>query len=611
MLDQELRSCTPPGPAPVDRHHWDPTLSVGGVWGGAPSLTGRLWRWRNADDRSALAIAQSQALPEIVARLLAQRGLRADEAADFLSPTLRHFLPDPSVLTDMDAAAARLADAVRNGETVGIFGDYDVDGACSVAVLATGLRALGCPVRTHIPDRVGEGYGPNARALDALAASGATMIVCVDCGTAAGDILSGRADIVVLDHHKADLVPRGIAATVNPNRLDDSSGLRQLCAAGVVFLTLVATVRALRRAGHFASRPEPDLLGLLDIVALATICDVVPLTGLNRALVTQGLRVMARRSRPGIAALLDVAGIHTSPTTTNCGYALGPRINAGGRIGDAGLGLELLLALDETEARLAAGRLDAVNRERQTVETTILERAADQAAAQLARGRAVVVLEDDWHPGVVGIVAGRLKTRFNRPVCVGARSSIVTKGSGRSIAGLDLGSAIIAARQRGLLVSGGGHAMAAGYGHQPGGAASLHDFLDERLAAARDRPPQPDLPVDGTIAVAAATLELARQLARVAPFGPGNEEPVFVLARARAVRSDRLGAEGRTLRVILEGEGGFGRLKSILFRADASPLAAHLERPGGPPLDLAGHLRVDRWNDHETACFAIEDAAMI
>ena len=562
-----------------------------------------------------MAIAQRLDLPEIVGRLLAARGLRTDEAADFLAPTLRRAMPDPSVLRDMDAAADRLADAVRAGETVGIFGDYDVDGACAAALLATGLRGLGCTVATHIPDRIREGYGPNRPALERLVAGGARLVVCVDCGTAAGEVLEalvGRAAVVVLDHHKADLVPRGIVATVNPNRLDDDSGLRQLCAAGVVFLALVATLRRLRAQGWFkAGRAEPDLMGLLDIVALATICDVVPLTGLNRALVSQGLRVMARRARPGIAALLDVAGTRVPPTAFTCGYALGPRINAGGRIGDADLGLRLLLAEDEAQASALALQLDGVNRERQSVEGAVLQRAVEAAAEQLARDHAVVVLEGlDWHPGIVGIVAGRLKQRFNRPVCVGAQGAELTKGSGRSVAGLDLGAAVIAARQAGLLVTGGGHAMAAGYGHGAGRAAWLHAFLDERMAAARARPPQPDLVVDGALTVAAATLDLARDVARLAPFGPGNEEPCFVLTHARVVRADRLGAEGRTLRLFLEGEGGRGRLKAILFRADDHPAASAMERAGAPPHHLAGHLRVERWNDAETVCFAIEDAAM-
>ncbi len=557
----------------------------------------------------------------MVARLLAGRGLDAETAAGFLAPTLRAALPDPSVLLDMDRAAERLADAVARGETVGVFGDYDVDGACAASLMATALRALGCMVRTHIPDRIAEGYGPNLAALERLAAAGAGLLVCVDCGTAAGDVLermAGRAELIVLDHHKAEALPRGIVATVNPNRLDERAGLGQLCAAGVVFLALVAVHRVLRRRGFFAARAEPDLLGLLDIVALATVCDVVPLTGVNRALVTQGLRVMGRRARPGIAALLEVSGGRDAPSAFTCGYALGPRINAGGRIGDAGLGVQLLLAEDAALAMEIARRLDAVNRERQDVEAAILARAMDAADAQLSAGRAVVVLEGcDWHPGVVGIVAARIKQKFNRPACVGARGAAITKGSGRSVTGLDLGAAVIAARQAGLLAAGGGHAMAAGYGHAPGAVGPFHDFLEERLAGAAALPPQPDLAIEGTLAAGAATLALAQSVARLAPFGCGNEEPVLVLTHVRVQRADRLGAEGRVLRAILGGEDG-RRLKSVLFRAADHPAAALLEASGlgasglevsgGAPLHVAGHLRVDRWNGNESVCFAIEDA---
>ncbi len=596
-------------------------LITSAVLGITSSVSGRAWIWRNQPsdpeaDRHGLAIAQSFDLPEIIGRLLAARGIERDGVADFLAPTLRRVLPDPSSLRDMDAAAARLADAVTRRETIGVFGDYDVDGACATALAADVLGRLGCRVVTHIPDRLAEGYGPNRSALARLAAEGASLILCVDCGTAAAEVLAAAAaEIIVLDHHKADIPPHGIVATVNPNRLDDRSGLGQLCAAGVVFLAMVATLRVLRERGRPDAVPSlaaPDLLGLLDIVALATICDVVPITGINRAFVAQGLRVMARRGRLGLAALLEVAAVRDAPSASTCGFALGPRINAGGRIGDAGLGVRLLLATDADEARRIALALDEVNRERQSVESAILERAISQAEAQLGRGHATIVLEGEgWHPGVVGILAGRLKQRFNRPACVGARADVLTRGSGRSVPGLDLGSAIIAARQAGLLLTGGGHAMAAGYGHAPGAAAALHAFLDERLSSAAVQPAQPHLRCEGTLAPAAATLDLARQIGRLAPFGNGNEEPVFVLTRARVVRADRIGQEGRTLRAILEGEGGIGRVKSILFRAgEDNPVARLLQMPGAPPLHLAGHLRADRWQGAETVCFAIEDAAI-
>ncbi len=585
------------------------------VLGVACSLSNRRWIWRQGEDRVGLGIAQRLGVPEIVGRLLAARGVGLEAASDFLEPTLRALLPDPSVLRDMDRAAARLADAVRRGETVAVFGDYDVDGACSGALMTGFLRDLGCTVFPHVPDRITEGYGPNVPVLEALAGRGATLLVCVDCGTAAGDVLAclnGRADVVVLDHHKAEGPPPGVVATVNPNRLDCGSGLGMLCAAGIAFLTAIGTVRELRRGGFFAGRREPDLLGLLDIVALATVCDVMPLTGLNRAFVAQGLRVMARRERPGIAALLEVALVRDRPTAATLGYALGPRINAGGRISEADLGLRLLLCDDPVEARALAATLDAVNRQRQMVEAPILESAMQAAEAQIAAGRsALLVAGVEWHPGVVGIVAGRLKERFNRPACVAALADGIAKGSGRSVVGIDLGAAVIAARQSGLLLTGGGHAMAAGFSLAESGLPAFHEFLAERLAAASGLPSAADLAVEGTVAVPGCTTELAQHLGRLAPFGNGNEEPVFILPRVRVVRADRVGREGASIRAYVEGEGGGGRLKAMKFRAREGALADALLRRDGMPLHLAGHLRAEEWNGSVSAGFIITDAALV
>lgn len=590
------------------------------VLGVRSSLGGRRWLWRDsrladAGGRIGLMIAQQAGVSELVGQMLAARGLDGNTAATFLDPTLRALMPDPSALQDMDVAADRLAEAVRQGETVAVFGDYDVDGACAAALVTGLLRQLGCPVMTHVPDRMTEGYGPNAPALDALVARGATLVVCVDCGTAAGDVLAtlaGRADIVVLDHHKAEGPPPSVLATVNPNRPDCVSGQRGLCAAGVAFLTAVATIRALRRAGWFVGRREPDLMAFLDIVALATVCDVMPLTGLNRALVTQGLKILARRRRLGLDALMEVAGARDPLSAFTCGFALGPRINAGGRIAESGLGLELLLCDDAAEARRLAERLDAVNRRRQTVESTILDRAMEEAAAQRAAGHAVLVLSGrDWHPGVVGIVAGRIKERFNRPVLVGAELEDGTvKGSGRSVADIDLGAAIIAARQMGLLTTGGGHAMAAGFSLPGDGVPALHDFLNERLREAAALPDAVDVLIEGVVHVAGATVALATDIGRMAPFGAGNDEPVLAIPRVRVVRADRIGREGGTLRVLVEGEGGGPRLKALLFRADDHPAAAMLEDRNAPPLHLAGWLRAENWNGRTDASFFIRDAAV-
>ncbi len=582
------------------------------------SLGGRRWLWRNApgdvaQGRAGLAIAQRLALPEIVGRLLAGRGIDIEGAADFLEPTLRALMPDPSLLSDMDAAAARLARAVTQHETVGVFGDYDVDGAASSALMVRFLRGLGCRVEYHVPDRTTEGYGPNAPALQSLVRRGVTLIVCVDCGTAAGEALAavrGAADVVVLDHHKSEGPPPAVLATVNPNRLDDGSGLGMLCAAGVAFLTAVATLRVLRRQGLFKLRSEPDLRDLLDLVALATVCDVMPLQGFNRALVCQGLKVMARRARPGLVALMDVAQARDRPSAMTCGFVLGPRINAGGRIGEADMGLRLLLEENEVQARSLAGMLDGVNRQRQEVEAAVLEEAMEAAGEQAAAGHAALLVAGPaWHPGVVGIIAGRVKERFNRPACVAGIADGRARGSGRSVMGLDLGAAVIAARQAGILETGGGHTMAAGFSLLASRVADFHDFLNERLAAASALPAAADLPIEGVLTVAGATAELAAAVARLAPFGNGNAEPAFALSHARVVRADRVGREANSIRAFVEGEGG-GRLKAMLFRAREGGVADALLARDGVPLHLAGHLRAEEWNGSVGACFVITDAAV-
>jgi single-stranded-DNA-specific exonuclease len=401
-----------------------------------------------------------------------------------------------------------------------------------------------------------------------------------------------------------------VLATVNPNRLDDTSGLGTLCATAIAFLTAVATVRALRLLGCFAQRTPPDLLALLDLVALATVCDVMQLTGVNRALVCQGLKVMGRRARPGIAALLDVTQARGQPSAFTCGFALGPRINAAGRISQADLGLRLLLEQDPVEAAALATLLDSVNRQRQEVEATMLDAAMRAAEAQAAAGHAaLLVCGADWHPGVVGIVAGRIKERCNRPACVAGIAGGIAKGSGRSVVGIDLGAAVIAARQAGLLNTGGGHAMAAGFSLAEARIEEFHAFLDERLAAATALPCAADLAVEGTLAVGGATVELASQLGRLAPFGAGNEEPTLVLQRARVLRADRVGREATAIRAFVEGEGGGPRLKAMLFRARDGALAEALLGRIGMPLHLAGHLRAEEWNGAVNPGFIISDAA--
>lgn len=582
------------------------------VLGVETSLTGRRWAWREAEERIGQGIAQRLDLPELVGRLLAARGIGLDTAKDFLEPTLRALLPDPSSLVDMDKAAARLAAAVMAGECVGVFGDYDVDGACSVALMVTVLRGLGCEVLYHVPDRLLEGYGPNPEALRVMAEKGARLILCVDCGTtahAAFAPLHNIADVMVFDHHKAEDMTPKIVATVNPNRLDCTSGLHNICATAVAFLACVALLRVLRGQGFFADRAEPDLREMLDLVALATICDVMPLTGLNRAFVRQGLAVMARRARPGIAALLEVAKVNEAPSAMSCGFALGPRINASGRIAEPDMGVRLLLAQDADTAKEIALRLDEVNRQRQNVEAGILTAAMAQAAAQMEAGHNVILLaEPGWHPGVVGIVAGRIKEKFNRPALVAGIAEGLAKGSGRSVPGMDLGAAVIAARQMGLLKTGGGHPMAAGFSMQAQDIARFHAFMDEAMGGAAALPGAADLLLEGVLGVAGADTALAQMVARLGPFGNGNEEPLFVLPRVRVVKSDRIGKDGATIRAMVAGEGG-EQMKALLFRAGEGALAAALSTTGGPPLHLAGYLRAESWNGRVTAGFFIADAA--
>ncbi|MDL2171175.1 MULTISPECIES: single-stranded-DNA-specific exonuclease RecJ [Asaia] len=591
----------------------EPVLSV------HESGSQRSWVWRDdrlasGDGRIALAIAQRAAIPELLARILHSRGVDAARIPAFLDPKLRDWLPDPSCLTGMNDAALRLANAVKTGETIGVFGDYDVDGACGTTLLTETLRELGCPVFFHIPDRQKEGYGPNGPALEGLRSKGASLLICVDCGTASVDLLTSLkedGDIIVLDHHKPDGAILPDCLVVNPNRLDCESGLGHLCATSVAFLALIATCRTLRASGWFDAHEEPALLRKLDLVALATICDVMPLRDLNRAFVAQGLRVMGRGERLGLSTLASVAGVKETASAMACGFAIGPRINAGGRIAQAELGVKLLLSDDAFEARALTEKLDEINRQRQTVEADILNDAYAQAEAQLEAGHAALFLHgEDWHPGVVGIVASRIRERCNRPVLVGALRDGRIKGSARSVPGIDLGAAVINACQSGLLLTGGGHAMAAGFSLDAARAAEFHQFLDEALAQARLRPRHDSLCIDGVLTLRGATTEIAAQLARLGPFGAGHEEPVIAISRVRAVKTERIGRDGNTLRVILQGEDG-GRLRGLVFRAADKAFAALLEDRAMPVLHVAGQLRCEQWNGQDMLSFFILDAATI
>lgn len=574
------------------------------------SLGGRRWVGRLADERAALALAQRLDLPEAVARVLAARGIGAEDAAGWLAPRLRHSLPDPAVLVDMERAAGRLADAVEAGEAIGIFGDYDVDGATSAALLARYLAAVGSRAEIHIPDRKREGYGPNFPALAALRARGAGPVVTVDCGIAAFAPLRRAAeagiDVIVLDHHPAGAELPPARAIVNPNRADDTSGLGTLAAVGVTFMAVVALNRELRRRGRFAARPEPDPLAWLDLVALGTVCDQVPLTGLNRAFVAQGLKAMARRANTGLAALADVAGLNEAPTAWHAGFLLGPRINAGGRVGTPQLGVRLLTAHDPCEAAGLAARLDTLNGERRAIEKAVLEAALPAARAQ-AQQSCIVVAGEGWHPGVVGIVASRIVEACHRPAVVVALEGDKGKGSGRSLAGVDLGQAVAQAHRAGLLLAGGGHAMAAGLSVASQGIEALAAFLDRHLAdQVAALPPVPELAIDGALAPAAATAELARKMAAAGPFGRGNAEPRFAVMDARIVHAEAT-AGGHVRCIAAGGEGA--RLKAIAFRAEGESTGDALLARDGRGLHLAGHLRLNRWQGSERLQFVVEDVA--
>jgi single-stranded-DNA-specific exonuclease len=580
------------------------------------SLTGRQWRLAESDRRVAEQISQRLALPELLGRILAARQIDIDAVESFLNPTLRDLLPDPMHLLDMEKAATRLAEAVRRGETIGLFGDYDVDGATSAALLQRYFAAVGAATLVHIPDRMAEGYGPNAPALLRLKDKGAAVIVTVDCGITAFEPLAAAAEagiqMIVVDHHEAEAALPAAFAIVNPNRLDEASPHGQLAAVGVAFLLVVAVQKALRDAGWFAQegRTPPDLMQWLDIVALGTVCDVVPLTGVNRALVAQGLKVMARQANAGLKALAEIAGVSERIEAFHLGYLMGPRVNAGGRVGQADLGVRLLATDDPGEAAELARRLDQYNRERQEIEARALAAAIEQVEARPDDGAPLIIAAaDDWHPGVIGIVAGRLKERYGRPACVIAFDETGEgKGSGRSVPGLDLGGAVIAARQAGLLTKGGGHAMAAGFTVARERLPALQHFLAERLRAQLEGPLKPLLQLDGALDPAGATLELVEILSRLAPFGSGNAEPRFALIEAR-ISAPRVVGQNHVACTI-SGRNG-GRLKAIAFRSADTDLGHALLANDGTPLHVAGTLRIDNWQGRSAVQMFIEDAAPI
>jgi single-stranded-DNA-specific exonuclease len=579
------------------------------------SATGVSWEHRLSErqDMTALAIAQGHGVPDIVARVLAGRGVTADHAERFLDPTIRDLLPDPASLTDMDKAAARIAEAVMAKEKVAIFGDYDVDGAASSALLKRFLAHFSVPSEIYIPDRIFEGYGPNPEAMRELVSRGATLIVTVDCGTNSAVSIDAAkaagADIVVLDHHQVGGALPEATAVVNPNREDDLSGQGHLCAAGVVFLALVQTARILR--SRLPDAAQPDLLSLLDLAALATVCDVVPLIGVNRAFVVKGLQMARQQKNEGLAALARVSRIGEPISTFHLAYLIGPRINAGGRIGDAALGSRLLATDDPVEAGTIAETLDRLNQERQQMELEMLAAARAEADAELAGGNGpavIVTASTNWHPGIVGLIASRLKDHARRPAfAIAFNANGIGTGSGRSVSGFDLGRLVREAADAGLIVKGGGHGMAAGITVERAKLGELRAFFEERAAAEVFRlQDEESLAIDGALAAEGATLSLLDALEKAGPFGAGHVAPVFALPRHRLADARAVGTNH--IRADLQSESG-GRIQAIAFRAVDTALGEFLFKNRGKTIHVAGSLSGNYWNGNRSVQFRISDAA--
>jgi single-stranded-DNA-specific exonuclease len=512
----------------------------------------------------------------------------------------------------MRAAVERLVRAVRDREKIVVFGDYDVDGATSAALLLRFFAAIGVEAGVYVPDRLREGYGPNAPALRTLKSEGAAVVVTVDCGTTAHESLAAAAaiglDVIVIDHHVAEPLRPAALALVNPNRLDESSPHGNLAAVGVAFLLVVALNRALRAAGWYRDRAEPDLLRWLDLVALGTVCDVVPLNGLNRALVAQGLRVARRAANPGLQALAAVAGASGPVDAYQLGFVLGPRVNAGGRVGAADLGARLLATDDPVLAAELANRLDGYNRERREIEARTLEEAIASVETVPQAPVLVFAVAEGWHPGVIGIVAARLKERYERPACVVAVENGIGKGSGRSVPGVQLGPAVIAARQAGLLINGGGHAMAAGFTVAADKIGELREFLIERLGDGIDSERLvPELAIDGALSAAGASSGLIDHIDALAPFGAANPEPRFAFPNLRVARVEPVGTGH--LRVKLADAIGDSQLAAIAFRVTDKPLGQFLLEAQGRAIHVAGHLRGDDWRGGDAVQLVIDDAA--
>ncbi|UTW54218.1 single-stranded-DNA-specific exonuclease RecJ [Kordiimonas sp. SCSIO 12610] len=590
----------------------DPVLGV------RHSILGQAWQLRPYSERLARAIADNLNVSPIIGQLINARGIGIENAPSYFAPSLKEMMPDPSIILDMDKGVGRIIRAIHQGEKIAVFGDYDVDGATSSAIFVRFFEAIGIPVHIYIPDRMIEGYGPNANAMNSLRARGIDLVVTVDCGTLSFEPLKVAKniglDVIVVDHHKAEPELPVAVAVINPNRLDDESDLGQLAAVGVTFLFLVAINRALREAGFYGDKVrEPNLVGFLDIVALGTICDVVPLTGLNRAYVTQGLKVMAARRNVGLTALADVGRISEAPNTYHAGFILGPRVNAGGRVGESGLGARLLTTHDPIEAREIADRLDTYNSERRAIEADVLKEALAQAEAKIGidgqHDTLVFVAGEGWHAGVIGIVASRLKDKYGLPTFVLALEDGEGKGSGRSISGVDMGAAVIEAVQAGLLIKGGGHSMAAGLSVASDKLDELETFLRDYMAkSVQVASSSKSLKVDGIIAMTGATPALLDEIERVGPFGMGNPGPRFIIPEVTLVKADRVGENH--LRCIFKSKDG-SSMKVMAFRQADEDLGNIMRTGIGRQFHIAGKLKKDMWTGRPKVEMTLDDASLI
>jgi single-stranded-DNA-specific exonuclease len=580
----------------------------------AMSLTGCEWKVRDADMRAVAALMQAYDLPEPLARSLVCRGIAHEAVEEFLNPSLKASLPDPSHLLDMDAAAARVASAIIGKERIAIFGDYDVDGATSSALLMRYFRALGSDPIVYIPDRMKEGYGPNTAALLSLKEKGASVVITVDCGTLAFEPLAkARAaglDVIVIDHHQGEARKPECFALVNPNRLDETSPHRQLAAVGVAFLLCVAINRELRKAGFFAGKPEPDLKQWLDIVALGTVCDVVPLTGANRAFVAQGLKIMAARGNAGMRTVLDLAKVDERPGCYHAGFIIGPRINAGGRVGKSDLGVRLLTTEDDAEALALAKELEQFNAERKAIEAMVLESAMEQAEKADPSQPVMVVFAKGWHPGVIGIVAGRIKERFHVPTAVIAVQDGLGKASARSVSGVDFGAAVIAAMESGLLIAGGGHAMAAGFTVEESKIAALIEFLGNHIRRQTNGAPRSkSLWLDGALSIGGATPELIEMLERMGPFGQSNPGLRFILENVINLKPEIVGEHH--IRTLFIDRLSNARMGAICFRSVGTKLGDALLSTRGQALHVACQLKRKEWNGRISVDATVEDVALV